>query len=258
MTDSTSRLKKVWNNYEGKMAKQGIEVSKPYLSSALGAIFSPGPFYYYIMDFAKFEFAFIHPEVEKILGLDSKTARLVDFSERVHPDDVLFYLQCEKVATHFLFNFLSPAQIPNSKVSYAFRMKDAEGQYRLFLQQGLVLTMDEQNRVGRVLGVHSDISHIVEENNRKISFIGMRGERSYLGLDVFKGEESIIASENLLSEREIEIIRLLAEGMTAKEIGDALFLSFHTVRTHRKNILEKLQCRNTTQLVAKCIKKGII
>jgi DNA-binding NarL/FixJ family response regulator len=52
-----------------------------------------------------------------------------------------------------------------------------------------------------------------------------------------------------LSKREIEIIKLLAEGLTSSQIGEKLFIAEHTVKTHRKNILRKTGATNTTQLV---------
>jgi DNA-binding NarL/FixJ family response regulator len=58
--------------------------------------------------------------------------------------------------------------------------------------------------------------------------------------------------------REFEIINLLAEGSRAKEIATELFVSEMTVRTHMKNILRKSSARNTTALVATCIRQGLI
>lgn len=52
-----------------------------------------------------------------------------------------------------------------------------------------------------------------------------------------------------LGEREIEIIKLLAEGHGTNEIATKLYISKHTVSTHRKNILHKTGVNNTTQLV---------
>lgn len=51
-----------------------------------------------------------------------------------------------------------------------------------------------------------------------------------------------------LSPREIEIIRFVAQGKSAKEIADELFLSLHTVDTHRRNILVKLNLKNIADL----------
>lgn len=52
-----------------------------------------------------------------------------------------------------------------------------------------------------------------------------------------------------LSNREQEIITLISEGYTSKEIGDKLFISPRTVDTHRKNLMAKLQVKNTAGLV---------
>ncbi len=55
--------------------------------------------------------------------------------------------------------------------------------------------------------------------------------------------------ERHLTPREIEIIHYIAEGLTNHEIADKLFLSVVTVDTHRKNMLAKLQLKNTASLV---------
>lgn len=52
-----------------------------------------------------------------------------------------------------------------------------------------------------------------------------------------------------LSEREIEIIELIAEGVTSKEIASRLFISEHTVKTHRKNIFQKTNVSDSDQLI---------
>lgn len=61
-----------------------------------------------------------------------------------------------------------------------------------------------------------------------------------------------------LSEREIEIVRLLAEGLASKQIGAELDISKHTVDTHRRNLIMKTGCKNTMELVVRCVRKGMI
>ena len=62
----------------------------------------------------------------------------------------------------------------------------------------------------------------------------------------------------ILSPREIEIIHFIAEGLTNSGIAKKLHLSVHTVSTHRRNILKKLQIKNSSELVMYAIKTGII
>lgn len=55
----------------------------------------------------------------------------------------------------------------------------------------------------------------------------------------------------MVTKRELEVLRLIAEGFSAKEIADKLFISQTTVITHKKNLKEKLGVRNTAELVRK-------
>ncbi|MBW7844282.1 MAG: response regulator transcription factor [Bacteroidia bacterium] len=61
-----------------------------------------------------------------------------------------------------------------------------------------------------------------------------------------------------LSDREEEIVTLIAQGLTTKEIANKLNLSFFTVGTHRKNIFKKVKIRNSSQLINYAIKSGLI
>jgi DNA-binding NarL/FixJ family response regulator len=70
--------------------------------------------------------------------------------------------------------------------------------------------------------------------------------------------ETVSCAGLKISDREGEIIRMVAEGLTNKEIADKLFLSAHTVTTHRKNIMAKLGVNNTAGLVLFAIRNNIV
>jgi LuxR family maltose regulon positive regulatory protein len=61
-----------------------------------------------------------------------------------------------------------------------------------------------------------------------------------------------------LSERETEILKLIAEGLTNPEIANRLFLSLHTVKTHTRNIYSKLDVHNRTEAVARARVVGLL
>ena len=61
-----------------------------------------------------------------------------------------------------------------------------------------------------------------------------------------------------VSEREMEVIKLIAEGLSNKEVADKLFLSTHTVTTHRKNIMAKLGLNNTAGLVLFAVRENLV
>ncbi len=61
-----------------------------------------------------------------------------------------------------------------------------------------------------------------------------------------------------LTEREREVLRLIAQGMTSAEIARLLFLSPHTVQTHREHIMEKLDLHRKAELIKYAIRKGLV
>lgn len=65
-------------------------------------------------------------------------------------------------------------------------------------------------------------------------------------------------SKNIVSKREREIISCIGKGFTTDEIAEKLFISKHTVETHRKNIFNKLQVNNIAALVKKSIILGLL
>lgn len=70
--------------------------------------------------------------------------------------------------------------------------------------------------------------------------------------------DSFTCEPVIISERENEIIKLIAEGQTNAQIADLLFLSNHTINTHRKNILSKLGVKNTAGIVMYAVKTNLV
>ncbi len=70
--------------------------------------------------------------------------------------------------------------------------------------------------------------------------------------------ESISCEPVMLSDREQEIITLIAEGYTNSKIAEKLFLSPHTINTHRKNIMHKLGVNNTAAIVMFAVKHELV
>jgi two-component system, NarL family, response regulator NreC len=77
-------------------------------------------------------------------------------------------------------------------------------------------------------------------------------------LVVAEAEERVRAEEDPLSEREHEILRLLALGHTNQEIAGKLFLSVRTVETHRAHIMQKLRISTRAELVRYALERGML
>jgi DNA-binding NarL/FixJ family response regulator len=88
--------------------------------------------------------------------------------------------------------------------------------------------------------------------------------QSYFSTDVTmallkpSGTSTTEEKSELLTERETEILKLIAEGFSNKEIGTKLFISHRTVDTHRTNLMKKLDVSNIAGLISYAIKNGIV
>jgi two-component system, NarL family, response regulator NreC len=71
-------------------------------------------------------------------------------------------------------------------------------------------------------------------------------------------EREVVDSYDLLTTREREILQLLAEGKTNKDVAAILNLSLYTVETHRSNILQKLNLHSGSELILYAVRKGVI
>jgi DNA-binding NarL/FixJ family response regulator len=71
-------------------------------------------------------------------------------------------------------------------------------------------------------------------------------------------QKGAVDTYDLLTSREREILQLLAEGKSNKEVATALNISPYTVETHRSHILQKLNLHNSAELVLYAVRKGII
>ncbi|HKB87940.1 MAG TPA: response regulator transcription factor [Ignavibacteriaceae bacterium] len=84
----------------------------------------------------------------------------------------------------------------------------------------------------------------------------MNGQIAKKVLDVFKNLSAPV-KEYQLTERETEVLHSLVEGKTKRQIADVLYLSYHTVDNHIRNIYSKLHVHSRTAAVAKAVKEKL-
>ncbi|MGA6836323.1 response regulator [Priestia megaterium] len=88
--------------------------------------------------------------------------------------------------------------------------------------------------------------------------VPMSKEIAFQILKEFPQETSITKSDTPLSARELEVLQLVAKGLSNRDISAQLFISEHTVKSHLKNILSKLHLENRVQLTSYAFQNGLM
>jgi len=194
-----------------------------------------------------------------IIGLDPdvirNTPEIADIDSRMHPND---QLEMTIAGMHFLkIAFALPAgQKKLCKLVAEYRIRNRQNDYIRVVEQFQAIELDKKGNVWLAL-CFMDISPN-QELNEPFRCKAMNFSTGEM-MDWETEKKTINASnEDTLSPRESEILSLIASGMMSKEIADKLFISVHTVNTHRQRILEKLGADNSREAIIYAQKLGLI
>lgn len=213
-------------------------------------IFHVGPYYYFVFNVPKVQMEFVSDSVTEVLGIEADMFTPGTIFDRMDDEDRALFLHNEKCVSDFFKN-MAWEDFFNYKVCYDFRIKDHQGQYKWIYHQVVAMQCEHESIV-RTLGVHTDISSFkTGEVPMKLKIVGLNGAPTYYGPEY-------VHESKLFSDREKEIIKLIYEGLTSDSIAERLFISVHTVRNHRKKIMRKAHVQTTPELIAKCLKEGLL
>jgi len=243
----------IWRKVTSQSAPDQLHVELD-LHKKLLNFFQVGEYYYWVFNLTTFELDIVSNGVLSVLGYTPAEFSLQLLMDITHPDDRPWFLNYENSAAAFLKG-LPLEKLTRYKVRYDFRLKSKGGKYVRLLHQSAVIEHDENGQLIRTIGVHTDITSLKPEGKPILSFIGLDGEPSYIDVDV---EKLFTVSKEPLSKREKQILLLIMDGRSSKEISGMLNISKQTVDTHRNNMLAKNDLRNTGELIAKAIRLGWI
>jgi DNA-binding CsgD family transcriptional regulator len=155
------------------------------------------------------------------------------------------------------FQYLS--SVPTSRASdlvfgRTYFVKSKQGDTRKIFERDVFLFHPSCPSPVAVAGYATDITHVSDSNNT-IFFIedcSQKGVRSLLYKEVMiNGEE-----HKILTRKEMEVLKWMAEGFSSKQIADKMQISQHTVNNHRKNMLEKTNCLNSAELITYALRQN--
>ena len=248
-------LSDLWERYPEIIADQHTDSIEHPLTDILEQTFPLGPYYYYTINIGDNTLSHVAPSYLRIHGEQTYPTHLGQVINLVHEEDLDFVFQAEK-ATLEMMEQIGFEHLLNLKTSYCFRMRVANGTYHLFHHQALHLNKDGDGKLTSAVNIHTDIQNITTVNNKIVLVSGIGERDDYCQIDLSQVKEQILAPK--LSKREMEILTLIAKGLTSKEIGEQLFISITTVNVHRKHLLKKTDTTNTVNLIKRCIEYGLL
>ena len=204
----------------------------------------------YALSYLNNEVLSLTGNIHRMLGYEAREVNDVDFFySRIHPDDLdsVKSLTLKAISACTGENRLVPME---QVFHFIYRIRRKDGNYILVQRQSGLLTKDANHDMITSFGIYTDVSHLT--NSQEV-----HAHMSGPTIPEFRFSEPSSPGKAKFTQRERQVISLLAEGMSSKQIANELFISKETVSTHRKNILRKSGTTNSSGLMAYIFKNGL-
>lgn len=213
-----------------------------------------GPAFSWLYDSKSRNFMYFSSNVVEVLGWEKERLHQSSVSgllRRCHPEDLPGVVESLR-KVHFELEKKDYQDNEGLYFSMDFRYRSAKGRYIRLLLHAVPQKSDQNGVPVSWTGLCSDISYLKMEGG--VSFT-MRSNTQKIVSITNANEKKVFT---LFSNRERQILKLLAQGFSTQRIEDKLNISQHTVRTHRRNMHKKCKVANTSQLINLAIREGYI
>jgi DNA-binding CsgD family transcriptional regulator len=219
---------------------------------------SPAAPAFFFLDYTERRYNYVHKAVSSLLGFSVDQfmrGGLEMYLNQLHETDFPIYNQ--KI---FADNLKILAQYPPERAgefifTHSIRIKNKKGDYQTIAQRHSFILSPDGIPLGTI-GYAFDLTpfktdkkmvHMIEEKNKN-------GGNILLLKKYYYPEEG----ENQISKRELEVLKWIGEGLSAKQVAVRMGLSVHTVNNHRKNMMQKTQTQNSNELLCYAIRNGLL
>jgi len=205
----------------------------------------------YIIDYQRNEIVF-SKGFDAFLGFPKPIKSLVELYKLVHPDDI------DEVATLTAIALKTGSNVNdnNAKKTHFvldYRLRKASGEYVRILRQSSIINASTERGMISTVSICTDISNLKMTGPVDFRFTG-KGEENFYKM--VEKEKAVISGQRglaVLSIREQEILHLISQGFRSQDIAEKLHVSVHTVNTHRRNMLKKLEVKTMAELMIKVL-----
>jgi DNA-binding CsgD family transcriptional regulator len=236
--------------YYSPVGFTGINRNDP-LILALEKMMENNNQFFLIFDMIRMKVGFSSKGSKELLGIGPEDISPYHFKEATHPDD----LKRNELGIARLFKTAHEIFIKKEGailISTNFRFRNSTGNYSSQMVQCYIFYCPLPNDSVYMININTDIDW---HKKYKCGF------HYYIGEDMSNfryPDEELLSLGHSFTAREFEIIKMIKAGYDSEHIAEKLFVSRHTINTHRKNILEKSGYANTIDLIFCLEEKGLL
>ncbi len=217
----------------------------------LEEVLEEGDQFFQVFDMGQMKFLFTSKRSLQMIGIAPEELNPGHYAQLVHPDDEERLGQA-RAQVYKMEKEILKAQKGSGLTSYSLRMRNTSDGYSNLLGQDYMFYSPIPYKAVFMIQVVSNIDWWKRRTNSFHHYVG-----NDLSLFRFPDEE-LLQVNSVFSNRELEIIKLIESGLNSKEIAEKLFLSVHTVNTHRSNILNKSGKNHISGLIYELKEKGVL
>ncbi len=207
--------------------------------------------FFFMADLIQLKIIYTTRQSTQMIGIRPEELTPYHFFEATHTDDIqrhsLGRLKLLKMAQDLYIEKKGSVLLSTN-----MKFRNATGNYSCLLVQCYIFYVAEPFNTVYEMQVHTDVDWC-----KKIQ----KGYHYYIGNDMsyFRyPDEKLMNTGHIFSKREFEIIRQVERGLSSEEIGKLLFISKHTVNTHRSKIIRKTGKTNIFELIHELKEAGVI
>jgi hypothetical protein len=207
--------------------------------------------FFFVGDILRMKILFTSRRSVEMMGIKPENIDPAVFFTSTHPDDLFRH----NIARTKLLNLGQQLYIDRKKsmiLSSNFRFKNPLNGYTNTLVQCYLFFSEIPCKTVFLIQVMTDISKFQKIKN---------GYHYYIGDDLLNfryPDDKLLGEGCVFSKMEFNILKLLAEGLSSEQIANKLFLSIHTVNSHRRNILKRSGQSSTNIVISDLKDRGIL
>ncbi|MCT3843947.1 helix-turn-helix transcriptional regulator [Elizabethkingia anophelis] len=221
--------------------------------------FAVGHYFWFIADCTTMHTKEVSNNIELHTPYQNKTQNNLNvqhFLDLIHPDDSQYLLSALVSAARIYKNMRKSGKY-NVRFNFYARMLDQENNYRWVLIQAHKQYFNKYNQIESSLIVINDLSHFPIKEMPVFSIIDDDGRKVQYFKYINKADLDINDKPNI-TQREKEILVLMARGLNSPKIAESLFISYYTVENHKRNLRRKTNTKTSTELIAYSINNRLL